>query len=69
MFCDKIHVHLIMEKHVMRYLKGKIDYGLRYISDCEIRLHGYTNSVWTSSVTNWKSTARCCFSLVSTVIS
>ena len=26
-------VHLIAAKHVMRYLKGTIDYGLRYVSD------------------------------------
>jgi len=40
MFCGKIHVHLIMEKHVMRYLRGTIDYGPRYILDYEIRFVG-----------------------------
>jgi hypothetical protein len=25
--------HLVAAKHVMRYLKGTIDYGLRYASD------------------------------------
>ena len=24
------HIHLIGAKHVMRYLKGTLDYGLRY---------------------------------------
>jgi hypothetical protein len=43
-------VHLIMTKHVMRYLKGTIDYGLRYASDCEISLQGFTDSDWASSV-------------------
>jgi hypothetical protein len=38
MFCNERHVHLIMEKHVMRYLKGTINYGPRYISDREIIL-------------------------------
>ena len=28
------HVHLIGAKHVMRYLKGTLDYGLRYTSSC-----------------------------------
>jgi hypothetical protein len=36
MFCGEIHVHPIMEKHAMMYLKGTIDYGPRYISDYEI---------------------------------
>jgi hypothetical protein len=38
MFCGERHIHLIMENHVMRYLKSTIDYGPRYISKCEIRL-------------------------------
>jgi hypothetical protein len=38
MFCGDIHIHLIMEKHVMRYLKSIIDYGPRYVLECEIRL-------------------------------
>jgi hypothetical protein len=25
-------VHLVAEKHVLRYLKGTVDYGLRYTS-------------------------------------
>jgi hypothetical protein len=46
------HVHLIMEKHVKRSLKGKIDYGLIYISYYEIRLQGYIDSDWAGSVTD-----------------
>jgi hypothetical protein len=53
----------------MRYLKGTNDYGLRYISDREIILQGYTDSNWAGSVTDWKSTFGCCFSLGSFVIS
>jgi hypothetical protein len=30
------HVHLVATKHVLRYLKGKIDYGLKYVKDQEI---------------------------------
>ena len=26
------HVYLVAEKHVMRYLKGKLDCGLKYVS-------------------------------------
>jgi hypothetical protein len=32
------HVHLITAKHVMRYLKGTIEYGIKYDADCEFRL-------------------------------
>jgi hypothetical protein len=37
------HVHLIAAKHVLRYLKGTIDFGLRYVSDCKIRLQRYAD--------------------------
>ena len=63
------HVHLIMEKHVMRYLKGTIDYRFRYISDREIRPQGYTDSDWEGNVTDRKSTSGCCFGLGSAMIS
>jgi hypothetical protein len=62
-------VHLIETKHVMRHLKCTIDYGTRYVSDCEIILQGYTDSYWASSFVDWKITFGCCFSLVSSMIS
>ena len=61
-------VHLIAAKHVLRYLKGMIDYGLRYVVDCEFRLVGYTDLDWVGSVTDQKSTSGCCFNLGSSVI-
>ena len=36
-------IHFIGEKHVMRYLKGTLDYWLRYTSSGEIKLHGYAD--------------------------
>ena len=27
---DPRHVHLIVAKHILRYLKGTVDYGLKY---------------------------------------
>ena len=38
------HVHLIAAKHVLRYLKGTIDYGLQYVANYEFGLVGYTDS-------------------------
>ena len=66
---ERRHVHLVARKHVLRYLKGTIDYGLRYVSDREISLQGYTDSDWTGSVTDRKSTYGCCISLGSAMIS
>jgi hypothetical protein len=63
------HVHLIATKHAMRYLKGTIEYGIKYDADCEFRLQGYSDSDWDGSVTDRKSTSGCCFSLGSCMIS
>ena len=65
---DPRQVHLVAAKHVLRYLKGTIDYGLRYAGDCNFGLVGYTNSDLVDSVPDRKSTFGCCFSLGSTVI-
>jgi hypothetical protein len=62
------HVHLIATKHVMRYLKGTIEYGIKYDLDCEFKLQGYFDLVWDGSVTDRKSTSGCCFSLGSGMI-
>ena len=60
---DPRHVHLIAAKHVPRYLKGTVDYGLQYVAYYGLRLVGYADSDLADSVTNWKSTSRCCFRL------
>ena len=41
---DPRHVHIVATKHVMRYLKGTSDCGLRYTTDSEFRLCGYIDS-------------------------
>ena len=63
------HFHLVAAKHVMRYLKGTLDYGLRYASDGEIILQGFTDSNWVGSVKDRKITSQCCFGLESGMIS
>jgi hypothetical protein len=37
-------VHLVVARHVMRYLKGTLDCGLSYDGDHDFRLSGYTDS-------------------------
>jgi hypothetical protein len=66
---EPIHVHLVAAKHMMRYLKGTLDYGLNYDGDHDFTLSGYTNSDWDGSVSDRKRTLGCCFSLGSTIIS
>ena len=63
------HVHLVAAKHVMRYLKGTLDYGLTYAVDREFRLCGYTDSDWEGSAKDTNNTSGCCFNLGSGVIS
>jgi len=55
--------HLVAAKHVMRYLKGTLDYGLCFNGDCDFKLYGYTNSYWDGSASDRKITSICCFSL------
>jgi hypothetical protein len=62
-------VHLVAAKHVMRYLKGTIDCGLSYDGDHDFTLSGYIDADWAGSVSDRKSTSRCCFSLGSAMIS
>ena len=66
---DPRRVHLIATKHVMRYLKGTVDYGIKNVSNHEIRLQGLASSNWSNSVADRKSTSGCCFNLGSTIIS
>ena len=66
---DPRHVHLMAAKHILRYLKGTIDYGLKYDANQKINLEVYVDSDWTGSAIERKSTSGCCFSMGSGVIS
>ena len=63
------HVPFVATKHVMRYLKGTVDYGLKYEENQKINLEGYVDSDWAGSAIDRKSTSGCCFSMGSGVIS
>ena len=65
---DLRHLHWIAAKHVLRYLRGTIGYGLRYTFVGGVRLSGYTDSDWASSAVDWKSTSGYCFSMGSAMI-
>ena len=60
---DPRHVHLIVVKHILRYMKGTIDYGLKYEANQNINLEGYVDLDWTRSAIDRNSTSTCCFSM------
>jgi hypothetical protein len=62
-------VHLVTTNHVMRYLKGTLNYGLCYTRDNDFKLYGYTDSDWAGSASDRKRTSGCCFSLHSAMTS
>jgi hypothetical protein len=63
------HVHWMAAKHMLRYVRGTIGYGLRYVSGGDVKLQGYTDFDWAGSAADRKSTSGCCFSLGSCMIS
>ena len=65
---DPRHVHLIVAKHILRYLRGTVDYGLKYEANQNINLEVYVDSDWVGSAIDRKSTLGCCFSMGSGVI-
>eukprot|EP00253_Pinus_taeda_P001909 PITA_01909 len=67
--CEPRKVHWVAAKHILRYLQGKVDYGLDYRQRDGVRLVGYTNSDWAGCASDRKSTSRCCFGLGSAVVS
>ena len=65
---DPRHIHWIGVKNLLRYLRGTINYGLRYTAR-SMRLHGYINADWAGNVVDRKSTFGCCLNLGSASIS
>jgi hypothetical protein len=61
--------HWVVDKHVLRYLRGTVEYGLRYLGDGEVKLQGYPYSDWAGSVADMKNTLGCGFILGSNMIS
>jgi hypothetical protein len=62
-------VHWVAAKHVLRYLRSTVGFGLRYVRGDGVRLHGYSDSNWACSAVDRNSTFRGCFSVGSAVVS
>ena len=65
--CEPKEIHLVVVKHIMRYLQGTLNFGLKY-EEVDLDLHGFTDSDWGGSVKDKKNTSGC-FSLGTTMIS
>ena len=66
---DSKHIHWVAAKHLLRYVRGTITYGLRYTSISGVLLAGYADSDWAGGAVDWKSTSGYCFSMGSAMIS
>jgi len=55
-------IHWIGAKNILRYIWCIITHGLRYIVE-DVRLRGYSDVYWASSVVDHNITSSCCFSL------
>ena len=47
---------MIYAKHILRYLRGTVDYGLKYDANQKINLEGYVDLDWASNAIDKKST-------------
>jgi hypothetical protein len=67
--CEPKHIHMVVAKHILIYIRGTIAYGLKYTSSGGVMLHGFSDSDWMGSIVDRKSTSGYCFSLGSAMIS
>ena len=63
---DLRHAHLV-ENHVVRCLKGIVEYGLKYDKNQRTNLHHYVDSDWEGSAIEKKNTLGFFFSLRSSI--
>ena len=61
--------HWVAAKHILRYLRGTITYGLRYTSSGGLFLHGYVDVDWAGIPLDRKITSRYYFNLGDFMIS
>ena len=66
---DPKHIHLVVAKHVLRYVRGTITYGLKYTSSSGVLLVGYADLDWAGGAADRKSTLVYYFSMGSAMIS
>ena len=55
-------IHFQAEKRILRYVKGTIDFGIRFQHEQKFSLQGYSDSDWDGCVDDMKGTSGYCFS-------
>ena len=60
--------HLDAVRHILRYVKSTLHYGLFYEAGKEIQVLGYTNANWAGSMYDRRSTNGFMFSLGNAVV-
>ena len=66
---DPPRVHWTVAKHILRYIRGTMEYGLVYEHRGSVQLASFTDVDWAGCVEDQKSTSSCCFSIGSGVVS
>ena len=61
--------HWNAAKAVLRYLKGTLDYGIKYTDASDVELTGYSDSDWAGNLDDRRSTTGYAFSIGSGVVS
>ncbi|CAJ2662166.1 unnamed protein product [Trifolium pratense] len=61
--------HFKAEKRVLRYVKGTINYGIKFCRSQNFKLQGYSDSDWAGFLDDMKSTSGYCFSSGSGIFS
>ena len=56
-------------KHILRYIRGTMEYGLVYERRGSVQLVEFMDVDWEGCVANRKSTSSCCFNIGSGVVS
>ncbi|KAH9678563.1 hypothetical protein KPL71_025767 [Citrus sinensis] len=62
-------IHFQAAKRILRYVKGTIDYGIKFNQVKNFHLHGYSDSDWARCVDDMRSTSGYCFSFGSGIFS
>jgi hypothetical protein len=69
-FMEKPHeIHWNVAKEVLGYLKGTLDYGIKYTDASDVELTCYSDSNWAGNMDDRRSTTGYAFSIGSRVIS